>query len=125
MVRWGGDRVTVLFDELRRSLASVEGLNEDLHFLGPEEGWAPRFRVGERTLFVAHIAPGSLEVTMLLGPVERERLEHATKSRKLKSLLAQAAQRPEGIIIRMQAANSNDVRSFASLVKLACRLGPA
>jgi hypothetical protein len=81
LTRWGGNRVANLFEELRRRIGVVEGLIEDLHFAGPEEGWVPRYSVGGETIAIAHIRPASLAATLWLGSHRPEMRKNATLGR--------------------------------------------
>ncbi len=73
LTRLGGDRVAILFEELRRRIGAIDGLIEDLHFASQDEGWVPRYSLDGVTIAHAHIGPGSLEVTLCLaGKVEVE-----------------------------------------------------
>lgn len=64
LTRLGGDRVAILFEELRRRVGVIDGLVEDLHFVGPEDGWVPRYSVNGETVAFTHIGPGRLEATL-------------------------------------------------------------
>lgn len=73
LTRLGGDRVAILFEELRRRIGAIGGLTEDLHFASPEEGWVPRYSLDGETIAHAHIGPGSLEATLGLAGEKEEK----------------------------------------------------
>jgi hypothetical protein len=60
LTRLGGDRVAILFEDLRKQISGINGLVEELHFNGPEEGWLPRYRVGDQVLLRVQVLPGCL-----------------------------------------------------------------
>jgi len=116
LTRLAGDRAAILFEELRRRLGTIEGLREDLHFFGPGTGWAPRYRVGEKALFTAHIFPGRLEVAMdIEGPLREKLLAAHAVAVRIKRALGSAS--GSGASIRVALSNRADARSFARLVR--------
>ena len=115
--RLAGDRAAILFQELRRDIAKIEGLEEDLHYHGPAWGWAPRYRLGGRALFSAHILPGRLEASIELDDALRE---VSLKSLKVAASLKEAvrAMNSAGVFtaLRLPLPNLTAVRAFARLV---------
>ncbi len=120
--RLGGDRVAVLFEELRAAVGGIDGIIEDIHYLDAETGWVPRYRVGDTVLFVVHISPGQLAATMEVTNDQRERLLAAPLGAELKSII-RAAPSERGIaVVRTPLASSAAVRGFARAVKLKSRI---
>jgi hypothetical protein len=115
--RLGGDRVAILFEDLRKRIGAIDGLVEDLHFAGREEGWVPRYTVGRRELFRARILPGTLEATVRLGASEFAALvalrsvRAATKS-ALESNRSSEGESHAHFILK----NVSDVCSFSRLI---------
>ncbi len=123
LTRWGGDRVAVLFEDLRKRIGKIEGLVEDLHYSGAEDGWTPRYRVGGDTLFIAHVAPGKLEVTLALDAARWEQLRSSRKAGRRMTQTLSAARLEEGkVSLRLPLSNRAAVRSFSALVVLAGKL---
>lgn len=121
--RLGGDRAAILFEELRRMLAEIDGLQEELFYHGPETGWAPRYCVGSHILFSAHIGPGRLGVTMELDAAEREKL---LASKRLGAGMKAAIQSPAPdrsvARVSVRLRSRSDVRALAKLIVLRHRL---
>src|SRR5579872_1139120 len=65
LTRLGGDRVAILFEDLRCQIAKIDGVIESLRYSGPEEGWVAEYCADGTALFTARIFPGVLEVTMV------------------------------------------------------------
>ncbi len=117
LTRWGGDRVAVLFEDLRKRIGKIEGLVEDLHYTGAEDGWTPRYRVGGDTLFIAHVAPGKLEVTFRLDVARWEQLRRSGQAGRRMTQVLSAARSEEGkVSLRLPLSNRAAVRSFSALV---------
>ncbi len=91
LTRWAGDKASILFEDLRRRIGVIDGLQEALHFAGPEVGWVPRYRVGHAVLFDAHLFPGVLEATAYVGEraPSRLRLTNASSVRSFAKLIRQ------------------------------------
>ena len=121
--RLAGDRAAILFEELRAAIGDIEGLREDVHFVSEDVGWAPRYRLGESTLFVVRILPGFLEAIMDLERSEREALLAAKGvSREIKDILQKAAGHDSSAAIRVRLDSRSQVSCWARLVKARGRL---
>jgi hypothetical protein len=121
--RLGGDRVAILFEDLRRRVGAIEGVVEDMRFAGREEGWAPSYSAGERELFTVRIVPGRLEGVLRVG--ERERaalLARCSTSAAAKRALASGRSAAGESEARWVLKNASDVRSFAGLAARLSRL---
>jgi hypothetical protein len=120
--RLAGDRAAIRFEDLRDQISNIEGLVEELHWLGPELGWAPRYRVGNNSLFVVSILPGRIEASLELDPGGCER---ALASRRvpavLKATIRAAAEVSSPAKVRLKLTNRASVRAFASLVRFLSR----
>ncbi len=121
--RLAGDRAAILFEELRAAIGDIEGLREDVCFVSQDVGWAPRYRLGEKALFVVRVLPGFLEPIMELERGEREALLAA---RGISRALLDVLQRPEeqhgGTVLHGLLENRSQVRNWARLVKARSRL---
>ncbi len=121
--RLAGDRAAILFEELRAALGDIEGLREDVHFASEAAGWAPRYRLGEITLFVVRILPGLLEAIMDLDRSEHEALLTAKGvSQEIIAILQQASGRDTSAVIRVHLDSRSQVSRWVRLVKARCRL---
>ena len=67
LTRLGGDRVAILFEELRRRFGAIDGLIEDLHFASQEDGWVPRYSLDGVAVARVYVGSGSLEATAVLS----------------------------------------------------------
>lgn len=74
LIRMAGDRAAILCCDLRSRVGEWEDVREDLHYFGPDWGWAPRYRVGGTTLCVIHLLPGKVEVTLPIRKAAESRL---------------------------------------------------
>lgn len=119
LTRLGGDRVAILFEALRKRVGSIPGLIEDLHFTGPEEGWAPRYCLGEETVAYVHIRPGILEAVLYPGDGGGARQESAAGTREAPVTTRSDARGKERV--RVQLASRAAASAFARRMALACR----
>ena len=123
LVRLGGDRVAILFDELRKSVGRIDGIVERLHYSTPEDRWLVQYQAGGVELFTVRISPGLLETDMLLGLSE---IETILKLRglcgTLKNKIRAAAGHPESCSIRFALRDRRTVRSFANLARVKDKL---
>lgn len=89
LTRWAGDHASILFQDLRRRMSVIDGLQEALHFAGTEIGWVPRYRVGDVVLLDVHLSPGVLESTIYVGGMtpRRLRLTNASSVRSFAKLI--------------------------------------
>ncbi|MEJ2006768.1 MAG: hypothetical protein P8Z30_01195 [Acidobacteriota bacterium] len=124
MVRLGGERVAVLFEELRRSVGKIDGIVEKLCYSGREGGWVVQYRVSGVELLTMRIAPGLLEVSIPLSPSEREILPGM---RNLSGTIKDAIRgisnnEVESNSVRVPLTNRRRVHSVANLVMVKARL---
>ena len=120
--RLAGDRVSILFDELRAQLGKIEALQEELYFGGVEWGWVPRYRLDDRVLFTAHIFAGALEAKLSLeDPLRETFLASPRVATRIKDAIRRAPLVGGITVMRVHLSNLSAVRSFANLVKLKSR----
>jgi len=121
LTRLAGDRAAILFEDLRRRLAGIEGVQEELFYAGPEDGWLARYKTGEQLLFSAHILPGALEASLEVEAPLRDRvLASPGVAAGIKEALRRAALAPRGKV-RLRLSSAALVRSFARLVLMKSR----
>ncbi len=121
--RLAGDRAAILFEELRAAIGDVEGLREDIHFVSEEVGWAPRYRLGEVTLFIVRVLPGSLEAVMELEQSEREAFLAARGvSDEIRDTLQRATVRDAVTSVHVRLADRAQVSSWAKAMRARSRL---
>lgn len=127
LTRLAGDRAAILFEELRRAVGKIDDVIEDLYFSGAELGWAPRYRLGETTLFIAHIFPGRVEASIELeASWKRELLASPRVSTWLKTEIRKAPSSAPTVVLHVLLPTRAAVRSFAQLVAIKSRVvGPA
>ncbi len=123
LTRLAGDRATILFEDLRRRVSKITGLQEELHYYGPGWGWAPRYHVGERTLLTVHVLPGRLEATVALeGPLRERLLTSPRVAAGIKEAIRHASIDNGTVHVRVRLSSRSDIRSLASLVLMKSKL---
>jgi len=123
MIRLGGDRVAVLFEELRKSVGKVDGIVERLHYSGREDGWVVQYDVSGVELMTARISPGLLEANIPLSPADRESLLRMQKlSVTIKDAIRGIPKESESDQVRVPLTNRRTVHSVANLVTAKARL---
>jgi hypothetical protein len=123
LIRLGGDRVAILFDELRKSVGKIDGVIERLHYSGTEQRWFVQYRTVDAELFTVRISPGVLEAAMLLSPSEVERLLSTRKlSVTIRDAFRTSASGAGSSSVRFLLKDRRTVRSFASLARAKDRL---
>ncbi len=124
LIRLAGDRTAILFQELRRRIARIDGLQEELHDHGSEWGWGPRYRLGERILFSARLLPGRLEAKIELEGALKEKILASRKiAGHLKEAMGSAVTSAETTELLIDLSNLPLARSFAQLVIMKSRFG--
>ncbi len=128
--RLAGDHAAILFEDLRRRVSRIDGLREELFYHAPEGertdprsrtdwGWAPRYCIGQATLFGVFIRPGALEGVMTLeSPLCERLLGSARIAARIKEAIQSAPSEAGVVTLRLPLRNVSDVRSFANLVIL-------
>jgi hypothetical protein len=117
LTRLGGDRVAILFEELRRRISTISGLVEELYFCGPAQGWGPRYRVGDRVLLKVHIVPGNLGATVELEEMLFINLLSSPKiASKIKMWFRTVSIREGIALLRVRLSSRADICSLANLV---------
>ena len=126
--RLAGDHAAILFEDLRRRVSRIDGLREELFYHAPEGertdprsrtdwGWAPRYCIGQATLFGVFIRPGALEGVMTLeSPLCERLLGSARIAARIKEAIQSAPSEAGVVTLRLPLRNVSDVRSFANLV---------
>ena len=122
--RIGGDRVAILFAELRRRVAAIDGLAEELIFAGKKAGWTPTYSLEGKELFSAQIGAGSFEVAMRMDARERDRLLASGRlGLATKRALKEARSDADKFPVRFAVKNRGDVAAIAKLIMLRSRMG--
>src|SRR5918995_2222948 len=67
------------FQMLRDSLLQIDGVAEQVRFMGPTWQWAWEYGLGNRKLCWLHFMRGSLDVTFTLSDSEESRLSKGPK----------------------------------------------
>jgi len=117
LTRLGGDRVAILFEELRTSISRIPALIEELHFCGPEEGWLPRYRVENRVLLKVQILPGNLSAMVELNERQHNKvLNSARVAAKVMAWLGTASIREGIALLRVRLSNRTDVCSLGNFL---------
>lgn len=117
LTRLAGDAASILFEDLRKRVSAIDGLQEELSYFGPEWGWAPRYRVGTITLFIVYILPGQLEGFLALESSIREKLLASPRvAAGIKEAIRNALLHNETSWARVLLSSRSAVRSFARAV---------
>ena len=115
--RLGGDRVAILFEELRTRISAISGLVEELYFSGPAQGWGPRYRVGDRVLLKVNIAPGNLGAMVEMEEMLFIKLLRSPKNAgKIKKWFRTVSIREGIALLSVRLSNRADICSLANLV---------
>ena len=67
------------FEALRNGLLGIEGVAEQVRFMGPMWRWAWEYGLGNRKLCWLHLMKGSIDVTFTLTDNDESRLGKGTK----------------------------------------------
>jgi hypothetical protein len=117
LTRLGGDRVAILFEELRTSISRIPGLIEELHFYGAEEGWLPRYRMDDRILLKVQILPGNLSAIIELDQQALNKLLNSAKvAGKVKAWLGTASIREGIALLRVRLSIRTDICSLGNFL---------
>jgi hypothetical protein len=118
LIRLGGDRVAILFDELRMSVGGIDGLVQRLHYSDVEERWVVRYEVGDAELFTVRISPGVLEASLTLSwPEVESLLQNRTVSKNVRDVIQNGAREAGSSSARFLLRDRRTVRSFANLAR--------
>lgn len=79
--------VAARFRVLRDGLLQIEGVTEQVRFMGPTWRWAWEYAIGNRKLCWVHLMKGGVDVTFTLSENDEGRL---SKGSKLAAVLARA-----------------------------------
>jgi hypothetical protein len=117
LTRLGGDRVAILFEELRTSISRIDGLIEELHFFGLEEGWLPRYRVDDQIILKVLILPGNLSAILEFDAREFNKLLNSAKvAGRVKAWLGTASIREGIALLRVRLASRTDICSLGNFL---------
>lgn len=123
LVRLGGDRVAILFNELRKDVGRIDGVVEQLHYLAAEGRWVVRYQVEDAELFTVRIQPGLLEAGVPMSAAEAGAL---LSTRRLSGGILEAlrgcASNADSGSLRLPLENRRAVRSFANFLRVKIRL---
>jgi hypothetical protein len=117
LTRLGGDRVAILFEELRTSISGIDGLIEELHYFGPGEGWLPRYRVDDQIILKVLILPGNLSAMLEFNEPDFIKLLNSAKvAGKVKAWLGTASIREGIALLRVRLASRTDICSLGNFL---------
>ena len=123
LTRLAGDRAAILFEDLRRRVGKIAGLQEELHYFGPEQAWAPRYRIGEETLFIVRVRPGLLEAAVPLDESLRQKLLASPKlGAEIKEAIRNVSVQDPDTGIKLKLSNPATVRALVNLVLMKSKL---
>lgn len=123
LTRLGGDRVAILFGELRKSVGKIDGMVERLYYAAAEARWVVQYKVGSVPLFTVRIVPGLLEACMPLSLSECEiLLATRSLSETIRSAIRSSASEARLKLVCLPLTDRRKVRSFANLVRAKIRL---
>ena len=125
LTRLAGDRAAILFEELREWIGAVDGLVEELHYHGPEQGWLPRYRVGNQILFSAHVLPGLLEATLEVRTALRQKVLASRRiAAGIKERVRSVPTDDDHASIRVPLSSRAEVRAFVTLLVMKSQVAP-
>jgi hypothetical protein len=118
LIRLGGDRVAILFDELRKPVGRIDGVGQRLQYSAIEGRWVVQYEVGEAELFTKRISPGVLEASMALSRSEVERLlQNRTLSENARDVIQNKASEAGSSSVRFLLRDRRTMRAFANLAR--------
>lgn len=121
LIRQGGDRVAVLFEEMRKSLGKVEGIVERLHYAEKDARWVVQYKVGNRELCAVRISPGLLEAEIVLRQEDSDKLSRSLKPGGQDAVVARPGE--TGLSsVRVRLKDRRTVRLIARLVAVQSKL---
>ncbi len=119
LTRLGGDRVALLFEDLRARLGKIGGIQEELRYHGPEWGWGPHYRLGGASLCAVRALPGRLEAVIEVEPASLPKLLGSPSlGAGVRSIVAQLFASGSPWQAPIVLSNRTTVRDFARLVVL-------
>lgn len=117
LIRLGGDRVAILFGELRKAVGPVDGIVEGLHYSASEARWVVRYSAGGAELFSVQISPGLLEARVPLSASEAEfLLGKRGLSEAIKEAIRNVAIGARSNELKLPLTDRRRVHSLAKLV---------
>ena len=123
MIRLGGDRVAILFEELRKAVGKVDGIVERLDYSASEDRWVVQYCAGGTELFTVRISAGLLEAGMGISRSEAEILLGTHNlSGTIKDAVRKGASGTGSNFLKLPLTDRRRVRSFANLVKAKSKL---
>lgn len=123
LIRLGGDRVAVLFYELRKSVGTIDGIIERLHHSERESRWVVQYDLGGTELLTVRISAGRLEAAVPMNESDVENLIQTRDSRgTLEEASPASARQGESSPFRLGLRDRRGVRSLVRLVKAKHRL---
>lgn len=122
LTRLAGDRCSLRLQELRRRLARWEEVREDVHFFGENHGWALRYRLKERTLFIVRVLPADLEAEVNLEPAEQAALLKSRRlPRNVRTLLQAGGEQIDVLQKQMPLRSAADLNALLQLIEARIR----
>jgi len=123
LARLGGDRVAILFGELRKDVGRIDGVVERLHYSPAEDRWLVQYRVEDAELFTVRILPGLLEAGVPLGAEEADALLGTRKvGGAIRAALDGWAGKDGQNSFRLALKDRRAIRSFANFIRVKARL---
>jgi hypothetical protein len=117
LLRLAGDRAVILLEDFRQRVAGIAGVVEELRYLGPEQGWAPAYRLGERLLCVAHVLPGKI---LVIFDLDRSACERVLVSPRIAEIVNRALRPALGdaprAVVCVELGSKAVNRAFVGLV---------
>jgi hypothetical protein len=107
----------MLFDDFRAHAARVTRVVEEVRYLGPEQGWLPTYRAGDRVLCVLHVLPGNLVASFELDRPACERAVGLSRVAPIvKRALSEALEDGSGSSVRVELRSKSLTRAWAALL---------
>jgi hypothetical protein len=110
-----------LWDQLVAELAAEHGLKGEWKFYSIKMGWSFRLKRKERN--IVHFGPfrGGFQVLLIFGDKAMAAVRETRLPQRIKKILKEAPQYPEGTGVRLEIKKANDIEVLMQLaaIKLA------
>lgn len=106
------------FEEIRNGLLAIQGISEQVRFMGPVWRWAWEYGLGNRKLCWLHLMRGSIDVTFTLTENDEARLGKGTRLAKSLARAIEQGQRTGPIRwCWLELDDRRTVEAFLSLAR--------
>lgn len=107
-----------LWEDLSRFVVENYRVQGDLMFYGKNYGWAVRYRRGGKALLSMYPGKDSFTVQIIVSPAQVERTSGLALGEKVKKVIEEAHQYPEGRWLFIKIESGQDLKDIQQLLML-------